>query len=115
MHSDNEHDIEVMQGKVILMQDQVKAECTALYKGAASNDEKMTHYESIFQKHEQVITQLQLDLTAKTSRLEGAITGAYAAMQTRGAQGGSGEGGRRRIALDNGKKFEAISKLSGNE
>ena len=64
--------------------------------GAATNDETIT-------KHESVIVQLQTDLTAKTSRLEGAITGADAATQTSSSNPTSRDGGRKRVPLDENK------------
>ena len=90
-------EIEPLQGKVILMQAEVQTEVSNIYKGAAAHDNQMTKYES-------VIMQLQTDLVAKTSRLEGAITGAYAATQATNSASTSGDGNRRRVPLDENNK-----------
>ena len=89
-------------------------------KELAQVKQELGKHVDAFRLQESTLGTMQLDLTAKTSRLEGAISGAYAAVQQAStgvpgaSQGGSG-GGFRRMPLDSDKKFEGIPKLTGNE
>ena len=84
-------------------------------KLALSNDDKMVKYEQQFRLRETSIDNLKQDITAKTARLEGAISGAYNQMQSQANSAQGSNVGQSKTPLDSEKKFDQMPKVSGDE
>ena len=94
---------------------ELKDKLQAVDRMSIANAEKMSAYETQFRLHQSSIEQVQQDVTAKTSRLEGAISGAYAQVQSQAQGHQSGMQSGSRNTLDSKKKFDCLAKITGDE
>ena len=90
---------------------ELKDKLLAVDRMSKANAEKMSTYETQFRLHQSSIEQVQSDITAKTSRLEGAISGAYAQVQSQAQSQSSGSQSGSRFTLDSEKKFDCLLKI----
>ena len=94
---------------------ELRDKLTSVDKMSALNADKMNAYENQFRVHQASIEQVQQDVIAKTSRLEGAISGAYAQVHSQAQGQQSNIAGNSRNTLDSEKKFDVMAKITGDE
>ena len=96
---------------------QVKTNLEVLETTAIKQGERQAFMETVSAKHDREMKTMGDELNTKTSELQGAVQGAYAAasIASQSNAGGSGGPGQSRFPLDGEKKFDSIEMITGNE
>ena len=106
---------DALVGGVKKLDNELKDKLQAVDRMSTANADKMNTYETQFRLHQASIEQVQQDVTTKTSRLEGAISGAYAQVQSQSQGHQSAMQSRSRKTVDSEKKFDCLAKVTGDE
>ena len=93
---------------VTQLQSELEGTSNNLDRLSAAHNENMRTYEEQFGLHNASIEQIKADLISKTSRLEGAISGAFSHIGSQ--QGGGSEARESKFTLDSEKKFDVMPK-----
>ena len=94
----------------------LEAQRIEVVKKVAQIDVKILDFETASVENDTQVQKIKDDLERRTNLLEGAVNGAYAAVQSvQGSGNGSGGGGKSGRSLSQEKALESIGKILGNE